>query len=78
MCALSAVRRVTAVTKQAMLYPTYGGFTVLDQSKCVVANFRFFCRYFDNLTVQAWRGSEIWFAHFMIVKNLEYCYLYER
>ena len=29
-------------TKQAMLYPTYGGVTVLDQSKCVVEDFRFF------------------------------------
>jgi hypothetical protein len=61
-----------------MLYPTYGGVTVLDQSKCVVADFRFFCRYIYKLTAQTWRGLEICFAHFVIINNLDHCCLYER
>jgi hypothetical protein len=65
-------------TKQDVLYPTYGGVTVWDQSKCVVTNFRFFFRCIQNLTVQTWRGFEIWFSNFMIVNNLDHCYLYER
>jgi len=65
-------------TEQAMLYPTYSAVTVLDLSKCVDADFRFFFRYIYKSTVQTRRHLEIWFAHSVIVNSLDHCYLHER